>query len=336
MASKSHITVPCPSHPTVSVAKVIKAALEEDAGNHGDVTTLATIPESTQAVATFTAKSDGVLAGLGVADDVLAAVDPSVQVEWRARDGDRVLPGQTLGVLHGSARSILVAERVMLNFMQRMSGIATATAAMVAALDGLSTKVLETRKTAPGLRLLDKWAVLIGGGTNHRMGLYDMMMIKDNHIAAAGGIRAAVQRAEDYIRDQGLGDSMSIQVETSTLAEVDEVVEILRATAAAADATQGADGGVIEPAPTTTAPHLRRVMLDNMARRDPSREGGVDVTLLAEAAGRIGDLAETEASGNVTLSSIRTIATTGVTYVSVGALTHSVTALDISLNIQTH
>ncbi|GIL94792.1 hypothetical protein Vretimale_941 [Volvox reticuliferus] len=229
MASKSHVTVPCPSHPTVNVAKIIKAALEEDAGDLGDVTTLATIPESTQAVATFTAKNDGVLAGLGVADDVLAAVDPSVQVEWRARDGDRVVPGQTLGVLRGSARSILVAERVMLNFMQRMSGIATATAAMVSALDGLPTKVLETRKTAPGLRLLDKWAVLIGGGTNHRMGLYDMMMIKDNHIAAAGGIRAAVQRAEDYIRDQGLGSSMSIEVETSDLAEVDEVVEILRA-----------------------------------------------------------------------------------------------------------
>ncbi|EFJ44480.1 hypothetical protein VOLCADRAFT_106344 [Volvox carteri f. nagariensis] len=344
MTSKSYVAIPCPSHPTVNVGKVIKAALEEDAGDRGDVTTLATIPPETQAVATFTAKSVGIVAGFGIADEVLATVDPSVQVEWRARDGDRVDQGQVLGVLRGSARAILVAERVMLNFMQRMSGIATATAAMVSALDGLPTKVLETRKTAPGLRLLDKWAVLIGGGTNHRMGLYDMMMIKDNHIAAAGGIRAAVQRAEEYIRDQGLGDSMSIEVETSTLEEVDEVVEILKATraaeTAAAAVTTGESSGDGAPGPAPppaagAAPHLRRVMLDNMARRDPTKEGGVDVTLLAEAVGRIGDLAETEASGNVTLSSIRTIAATGVTYVSVGALTHSVTALDISLNIET-
>ncbi|GLC46196.1 hypothetical protein PLESTB_001533900 [Pleodorina starrii] len=353
MASKNHVTVSCPTHPTVDIAKVIKAALEEDAGDRGDVTTLATIPEETQAVATFTAKSEGVLAGLGVADEVLEAVDPTVQVEWRARDGDRVSSGQVLGVLRGSARSILVAERIMLNFMQRMSGIATATAAMVSALEGLPTKVLETRKTAPGLRLVDKWAVLIGGGSNHRMGLYDMMMIKDNHIAAAGGIRAAVQRAEEYIRDQGLGDSMAIEVETSTLEEVDEVVEILKATraAAAAAAAAAASGGAAAEgaaegaAPSgdggsaggviAAAPHLRRVMLDNMARRDPSREGGVDVSMMAEAVARIGDLAETEGSGNVSLTSLRAIAATGVTYVSVGALTHSVTALDISLNIQT-
>ncbi|KAG2423212.1 hypothetical protein HXX76_015469 [Chlamydomonas incerta] len=207
----------------------------------------------------------------------------------------------------------------MLNFMQRMSGIASATADMVTALEGLPTKVLETRKTVPGLRLTDKWAVLIGGGSNHRMGLYDMMMIKDNHIAAAGGIRAAVQRAEEYIRSAGLEGRMCIEVETSTLAEVDEVVELLRA------ARQ-------EGAPRS---HLTRVMLDNMARRDAAKEGGVDVSLMAEAVARIGDLAETEGSGNVSLSSIRTIAATGVTYVSVGALTHSVIALDISLKIKT-
>ncbi|PNW87561.1 hypothetical protein CHLRE_02g141200v5 [Chlamydomonas reinhardtii] len=319
MATKSHAPVPCPVHPTANVTQAIKAALDEDAGDRGDVTTLATIPESTQATATFLAKADGVLAGLGVADEVLAIVDPTVKVEWRACDGDKVVSGQVLGVLHGSARSILVAERIMLNFMQRMSGIATATAAMVAALEGLPTKVLETRKTAPGLRLTDKWAVLIGGGSNHRMGLYDMMMIKDNHIAAAGGIRAAVQRAEEYIRSADLEGRMCIEVETSTLAEVDEVVELLQA------ARQ--DG-----APRS---HLTRVMLDNMARRDPAKEGGVDVSLMAEAVGRIGDLAETEGSGNVSLNSIRTIAATGVTFVSVGALTHSVIALDISLKIKT-
>ncbi|KXZ42752.1 hypothetical protein GPECTOR_120g419 [Gonium pectorale] len=305
------------------------------------------IPEDTQAVATFLAKSAGVLAGLGVADMVLEAVDPSVQVEWRARDGDRVSPGQVIGSLRGRARSILVAERVMLNFMQRMSGIATATSAMVAALEGIPCKVLDTRKTAPGMRLTDKWAVLIGGGVNHRMGLYDMMLIKDNHIAAAGGIRAAISRAEQYIREQGLTGKMGIEVETSSLAEVDEVVDILQAARAeAAEATNSGSGDGAAAAAAAadvnappdvrlTGSHVRRVMLDNMARRDPAKEGGVDVSMLAEAVGRLGDLADTEASGNVTLGSLRTIAATGVSSVSVGAITHSVVALDISLNIQT-
>ncbi|GFR48368.1 hypothetical protein Agub_g10258 [Astrephomene gubernaculifera] len=334
MAAKDYVPIPCPSHPTVSISKVIRAALEEDAGDRGDVTTIATIPEDTQATATFTAKSDGVLAGLGVADEVLAAVDPTVKAEWRARDGDRVVPGQVLGVLHGSARAILVAERVMLNFMQRMSGIATATAAMVSALDGLKTRVLETRKTVPGLRLLDKWAVLIGGGSNHRMGLFDMMMIKDNHIAAAGGIRPAVKRAEEWIRQQGLAGSLTIEVETSTLEEVDDVAAMLRAAKAAKEGGEAAKEGDAAAAPPLGM-FVSRVMLDNMAKKDASKEGGVDVSLLAEAVARLGDLAETEASGNVTLSTLRTIAATGVSFVSVGALTHSVSALDISLNIQT-
>lgn len=317
------------------MSKLIKDALDEDAGDRGDVTTLATISAETQATATFLAKAEGVLAGLGVADAVMEAVDPQVKIEWRCRDGERVSPGHVLGVLRGSARSILVAERIMLNFMQRMSGIATATAAMVSALEGLPTRVLETRKTVPGLRVLDKWAVLIGGGANHRMGLYDMMMIKDNHVAAAGGIKAAVQRAEDYIREQGLTGNMSIEVETRTLEEVDEVVELLRGAAQAA-AGQAEGAAAVPPVPGGS--HVRRVMLDNMARRDAGKEGGVDVSLMAEAVGRLSGLphpVETEASGNVTLASIRAIAATGVTFVSVGALTHSVTALDISLNIET-
>lgn len=147
------------------------------------------IGEDAQATATFLAKADGVLSGLAVADMVFAAVDPSLHAEWRAKDGDRVSRGDAFGSVRGSARSILVAERVALNFMQRMSGIATATAAFVAALEGTGARVLETRKTAPGLRLLDKWAVLAGGGANHRVGLFDMMMVKDNHIAAAGGMQ---------------------------------------------------------------------------------------------------------------------------------------------------
>lgn len=194
-----------------------------------------------------------------------------------------------------------------------MSGIATATAAMVAAAEPHPAKILETRKTVPGLRLFDKWGVLIGGGVNHRIGLYDMVMIKDNHIAAAGGIQAAVQRCEEYLQQQGLGH-IPIEVETRTLEEVDEIVRIL-------------DSGA--------APHVKRVMLDNMTRLDGAQPGGVDVSTLREAVARISGRMDTEASGNVVLSTVAAIAATGVTFISCGSLTHSVAALDISLNIET-
>ncbi|MEW5310270.1 MAG: hypothetical protein WDW38_002085 [Sanguina aurantia] len=296
--AKSHTPIPPPHHPTYDLVKVVRDALEEDAGGLGDVTTLATIPANTQAVATFLAKADGVLAGLAVADLVFEMVDPSLEVTWTASDGTAVTAGTRFGVVRGRALSILVAERIALNFMQRMSGIATATAEMVKAAEGSCTKVLETRKTVPGLRLLDKWAVLIGGGSNHRMGLYDMMMIKDNHVMAAGGISAAITGAEAYIKSQNLV-GMCVEVETRTLEEVDEVVGLLTA----ANACKG-------------------------TARDGSSACTTHVT-------RWGNLAETEASGNVTLSSISTIAATGVDFVSVGALTHSVIALDISLKIVT-
>lgn len=299
-----------PSHPTYDIKSVIAAALAEDAGHRGDITTLATISESRQATATFLAKADGTLAGLAVADMVLSQVDPSLSVAWSLQDGDRVAAGTQFGVVTGSARSILVAERIALNFMQRMSGIATATAAMVDAARGHKARILDTRKTAPGLRLLDKWAVALGGGTPHRMGLFDMMMIKDNHIAAAGGIREAVSAAEAYIAAQQLGD-VEVEVETRTLAEVQEILGEL-------------DG----------APHVRRVMLDNMVRLDPSAPGGVDVSLLQQAVAAIGGRVATEASGNVTLATVGVIAATGVDFISVGGLTHSVKALDISLNIE--
>lgn len=299
-----------PHHPTYDIKAVIAAALAEDAGNRGDITTLSTIPESTQATATFLAKADGTVAGLAVADMVRQQVDPSLKVTWSIADGDKVQKGQEFGSITGSARSILVAERICLNFMQRMSGIATATAAMVAAAAGHKAKIQDTRKTAPGLRLLDKWAVALGGGTPHRMGLYDMMMIKDNHIAAAGGIRQAVTAAESYIQQHGL-DDVQIEVETTSLEEVQELLEVVQ----------------------SGAPHVTRVMLDNMTRLDPSCPGGVDVSRLQQAVSVIAGRLATEGSGNVTLQTVAAIAASGVDFISVGALTHSVKALDISLNI---
>lgn len=309
--------IPPPEHPTFDLVALIWRALEEDAGGVGDVTSLSTIPKETKAVATFLAKADGVLAGLVVAEKVFEQIDPRIKVEWSAADGDRVTKGQKFGVVTGPAQGILIAERVALNFMQRMGGIATATAAMVAETEGYPAKVLETRKTVPGLRLLDKWAVLIGGGQNHRMGLYDMIMIKDNHIAAAGGITAAVQRAQSYLKDREM--SMGIEVETRTLEEVREVMELID--------SQAAGGGEANP--------VTRVMLDNMTKMDPANDSGIDVSMMQEAVALVGGRVETEGSGNVTLSTIKRIASTGVTYVSVGALTHSVAALDISFNIET-
>eukprot|EP00192_Tetraselmis_astigmatica_P012413 CAMPEP_0117682086 /NCGR_PEP_ID=MMETSP0804-20121206/19410_1 /TAXON_ID=1074897 /ORGANISM="Tetraselmis astigmatica, Strain CCMP880" /LENGTH=390 /DNA_ID=CAMNT_0005492051 /DNA_START=38 /DNA_END=1210 /DNA_ORIENTATION=- len=307
--------IPAPPHPTFDIKAVIRFALEEDAGGLGDVTSLSTIKEDTQATATFLAKADGVLAGLAVAEMVFAEVDPRITVEWRAKDGDRVTYGQKFGVVRGPARAVLVAERVALNFMQRMGGIATATAALVAEVEGYPAKVLETRKTVPGLRLLDKWAVLIGGGQNHRMGLYDMIMIKDNHIAAAGGIQAAVEGAQTYLEEKGV--SMGIEVETRTLDEVREAMAIVDKQA----------GAVKNP--------ITRVMLDNMTKMDSSCPSGIDVSMMRQAVEIVGGRVETEGSGNVTQSTVREIASTMVTYVSVGAITHSVKALDISFNIET-
>jgi len=273
------------------------------------------VPQTTLATATFLAKAEGVLAGAYVANAVFYRVDPSVRLQWLVGDSDRVKPGQTIAVATGSARSILIAERVALNFMQRMSGIATLTASMVAAVGCCTGSiVLDTRKTVPGLRLLDKWAVKIGGGSNHRIGLYDMIMIKDNHIAAAGGIKAAVEAARLYMRSNGIVRPM--EVETRTLNELKEVLAILDSCP---------DSGIT------------RIMLDNMTTKDKNASSSeIDVSILIEAMALVGDRkVETEASGNVTLSTIGQIAKTGVQFISCGALTHSVTALDISLNIET-
>lgn len=280
---------------------LIRTALQEDLGS-GDITTLATISPETQATARYLAKADGVLAGLAVAERVFALVDERVQITWSKADGEAVTKGTYFGTVKGAARSVLIGERLSLNLMQRMSGIATATQRMVEATQPHAAKILDTRKTAPGLRGLDKWAVLLGGGVNHRIGLYDMVMIKDNHITAAGGLRQAIEAARAYCLANGL--EVEIEVETRTLAEVAEVLEI---------------GG------------FNRIMLDNMVK--VSADGEVDVTMLETAVAQIGGRYKTEASGNVTLATVPQIAATGVDYISSGALTHSVTALDISLKI---
>lgn len=296
-----------PLHPTYDLKGIINLALAEDAGGQGDVTSMATIPVDMEVEANFLAKEDGIIAGIALAEMVFREVDPSLKVEWSQKDGDCVHKGLQFGKVYGRAHNIVVAERVALNFMQRMSGIATLTKEMADA--AYPACILETRKTAPGLRLVDKWAVLIGGGRNHRMGLFDMVLIKDNHISIAGGITNAVKSVDLYLEQKNL--KMEVEVETRTLEEVHEVLHYA--------------------AQTKTS--LTRIMLDNMVV--PLPNGDVDVSMLKEAVKLINGKYETEASGNVTLETIHKIGQTGVTYISSGALTHSVKALDISLKIDT-
>lgn len=281
---------------------IIAGAYREDLQT-GDVTTLATIPLSTQAKARFLAKDSGILSGCTVAEYVFHSLDETVAIEWKKQDGDRVEKGDVFGEMQGPAHAILSAERIALNLMQRMSGIATATRRMVDAVASHRTKILDTRKTAPGLRLLDKWAVLAGGGQNHRIGLFDMIMIKDNHIAAAGGIRQAIEAAQTYRSLHA--QPLRIEVETRTLDEVDEVLAV---------------GGIDV------------IMLDNMTTLDAN--GTLDTSMLERAVRRIDGRYETEASGNVTQATVAAIAATGVDAISSGALTHSVKALDISLKVE--
>ncbi|KAK0587008.1 hypothetical protein LWI29_016043 [Acer saccharum] len=294
-----------PSHPTYDLKGIIKLALSEDAGDRGDVTCMATIPLDMEVEAHFLAKEDGIIAGITLAEMVFHEVDPSLKAEWSQKDGDYVHKGLQFGKVYGRAHSIVVAERVVLNFMQRMSGIATLTKAMADA--ARPACILETRKTAPGLRLVDKWAVLIGGGQNHRMGLFDMVMIKDNHISAAGSITNAIKSVDQYLDKKNL--QMEVEVETRTMEEVNEVLHYA----------------------SQTKTSLTRIMLDNMVV--PLPNGDVDVSMLKEAVQLINGRVDTEASGNVTMDTVHKIGRTGVTFISSGALTHSVKALDISLKI---
>ncbi|EYU40835.1 hypothetical protein MIMGU_mgv1a026168mg, partial [Erythranthe guttata] len=260
------LVVKPPAHPTYDLIGVIHLALSEDAGDRGDVTCKATIPVETEVEAYFLAKEDGIVAGIALAEMVFKEVDPSLKVEWYVKDGDSVHKGLQFGKVHGRAHNIVVAERVVLNFMQRMSGIATLTKAMADA--ARPAYILETRKTAPALRLVDKWAVLIGGGQNHRMGLFDMVMVKDNHISIAGGITNAMKAVDLYLQENNL--QMGVEVETRTIEEVNQVLEYA----------------------STTETSLTRIMLDNMVV--PLSNGDVDISMLKEAVELINGRFETE------------------------------------------
>lgn len=273
-------------HPEILDA--IRRALAEDVGG-GDVTSLATIPESAAAQGLFKAKSAGVVAGLEVAAEVFRALDSSCRLTTHVVDGQSVDRGTPIATVTGPSRVVLTGERTALNFLQRMSGIATTTRAFVEAVQGTRAIILDTRKTAPGLRQADKLAVRLGGGTNHRAGLFDMVLIKDNHIDAAGGIAAAVAGA----RTQS-GGRLPIEVECRTLDDVREAFGL----------------------------KVDRIMLDNM-----------DLDTIREAVRLVNGRLPLEVSGNVTLETVRTYAETGVDLISVGALTHSVRAMDISMKI---
>ncbi|MDR1273932.1 MAG: carboxylating nicotinate-nucleotide diphosphorylase [Odoribacteraceae bacterium] len=271
------------------VDRLIDLAIEEDLST-GDLSTDAIIPVQARAVAEMTAKADGVLSGMEIARRVFARFEEGICWQPLAADGDAVRKGEVILRLEAGYRALLRGERVALNFLQRMSGIATRTALYARELAGTNTRLLDTRKTAPGLRVLDKMAVVHGGGHNHRMGLYDMIMLKDNHVKIAGGIPAAVRQAR-----AGLPLSVKIEVETSTLEEVLQAV----------------------------GERVDIIMLDNMTTAE-----------MARAVRLVDGRARVEASGNMTLERLREVAATGVDYISVGALTHSVTALDISMNVR--
>lgn len=270
--------------------ELVERALAEDIGE-GDHTSLGTIPANARGSARLLVKGAGVLAGVELAEHIIRRVDGELHMRTLITDGAIVAPGDVAFTLSGPARSILIAERTVLNFMQRMSGIATLTRKFVEALDGTGCNVLDTRKTTPGLRHIEKWAVRIGGGMNHRTGLYDMVMIKDNHADLAGGIGPAIARAKEYLAQRSL--VLSIEVETRNLKEVQQVVDA---------------GGV------------QRIMLDNY-----------DFPTLRAAVQLIAKRYETEASGGITLANARQYAECGVDFISVGALTHSVPSLDLSL-----
>ena len=268
---------------------IIRRALGEDIGD-GDVTGHCIVPPDAVLNGRFIAKEAGVVAGLEVVRLTFSLVDERVQLDAHVTDGDRVDVGQVIATINGPGQALLAGERVALNFLQRMSGIATLTRRFVEAVQNTSAIILDTRKTAPGLRLLDKWAVRLGGGQNHRFGLYDMVLVKDNHIAAVGSISEAVARVRAKDKQR-----RPIEVEVKTLAELGEALAL----------------------------ELDRIMLDNMSLAE-----------MREAVRLTNGRVPLEASGNVTLENVAAIAATGVDYVSVGMLTHSVQALDISLLLE--
>ena len=268
---------------------LLNLAFAEDVGD-GDHTTLSTIPSDAIGKQKLLIKEEGIIAGVDIAKKVLNKVDPELKIEVFIEDGSRVKPGDIAFIVEGRVQSLLVAERTMLNIMQRMSGIATTTRRYQDELEGLHTKVLDTRKTTPGMRMLEKEAVAIGGGINHRIGLFDMILIKDNHIDFAGGIPQAVNAAKQYCAEHG--KDLKIEVEARSLNDIKTILGL---------------GGV------------HRIMFDNFTPE-----------LTREAVKLVGGKCQTESSGGITFGNLRAYAEAGVDYISVGALTHSVKGLDMS------
>ncbi len=277
----------------MQVDEIIESALLEDIGD-GDHSSLACVPEVAKGKATLFVKDDGILAGVDLAVRIFKKYDPSLKIDVRIIDGTPVKKGDIAFTVTGSSRSILATERLVLNFMQRMSGIATQTNKIVSLLEGTSTRLLDTRKTTPCIRYMEKWAVRIGGGENHRFALYDMIMLKDNHIDYAGGIKPAIERTQAYLKESG--KNLKVEIEVRDFDELNQVLAI---------------GGV------------DRIMLDNFT-----------VEQLEEALKLIPSHYETEASGGITIDTIRDYAETGVDFISVGALTHSFKSLDLSLKAE--
>lgn len=271
----------------------IESALKEDIGE-GDHSTLACIPKNTKGKAALKIKENGILAGLEIAENIFRFLEPDIHFSVQKKDSDEMKKGETGFEVTGLVHTLLVAERLVLNCMQRMSGIATLTHQYAQQLKGYKTKLLDTRKTTPNFRLLEKEAVRIGGGTNHRMGLYDMIMLKDNHIDFSGGIQPAIQRVKDYLKENNL--SLPVEVEARSLEDVKQVLEM---------------GGV------------QRIMLDNFTPEEA-----------AKAIEFINGQMETEASGGITLDNLTGYAKAGVDYISAGAIIHHAVSLDLSLKAE--
>lgn len=276
------------------VEQLIELAIKEDIGD-GDHSSLSTIPATERGRMRLLVKQDGVLAGVEIAERVFNRLDPNINFDCRMNDGANIKVGDVVFYVEGQLISLLQAERIILNIMQRMSGIATQTALYVDQLKGLKTRLLDTRKTTPGMRVLDKMAVKIGGGENHRIGLFDMVMLKDNHIDFAGGITPAINSVREYLKAKGK-EGMKIEVEVRSLADIEEVF-----------ATGGVD----------------RIMLDNFSPE-----------LTREAVELIDSRCEIESSGGITFDTLRDYAECGVDFISVGALTHQIKSLDLSLKAE--
>ncbi len=274
----------------MKIEEIVRMALVEDLGD-GDHTSLATVPKDAIGEAVMLAKEVGVLAGVDVAKEVFLQIDKDIEIDILIKDGSSIQPGDRVMLVKGRSRSLLSAERTALNFVQRMSGIATFTNKIVSKIDGLHTKLLDTRKTTPCNRAVEKLAVKIGGGENHRFGLFDMIMIKDNHVDFAGGIRNAIEATQKYLKQNS--KDLKIELEVRNFDELNEAMEV---------------GGI------------NRIMLDNFTPEE-----------LKKALQIVDGKYETEASGGISIDTIRDYAETGVDFISVGALTHQIKSLDLSL-----